>query len=374
MLGQDPVFSVSDAISVLNQTLEYAYPTIQIEGEISEFRVSKNKWVYFDIKDDESKIRCFGLVFQLTTPIEDGMKVLVIARPRLHNLYGFSLNILSIKPVGEGSIKKSQDLLKAKLEKEGLFSDERKRTLPYAPEKIGLITSEQSAAYADFIKIMNTRWQDVEVNLYNVAVQGEEAGDEIIKAINYFNLLACPPEVLVIIRGGGSADDLSAFSLENVTRAVAGSRIPSLVAVGHEVDVSLAELAADMRASTPSNAAELLFPDKSQITKYLNKQRDNFDLLVDAYINNQQAKIDNVLINISHQLQKFIDYKLSQLTLADSMLEGAHPRTALKRGFAIVQKKGKLVSSIKQLSMNDNIEITLSDGEFNADVRGIIKS
>ena len=138
--------------------------------------------------------------------------------------------------------------------------------------------------------------------------------------------------------------------------------------------MSLAELAADMRASTPSNAAELLFPDKSQITKYLNKQRDNFDLLVDAYINNQQAKIDNVLINISHQLQKFIDYKLSQLTLADSMLEGAHPRTALKRGFAIVQKKGKLVSSIKQLSMNDNIEITLSDGEFNADVRGIIKS
>jgi exodeoxyribonuclease VII large subunit len=260
----DPVFSVSDAIAVINQTFDSVYPTMTVVGELANFNISKNRWVYADLKDDSAKMRLFGTIFQLPGPLEDGMQLEIVGEPRLHPQFGFSLNIRSIRPVGEGSIKKAANLLQEKLEKEGLFSEIRKRPVPYAPIRVGLIASEESAAYFDFIKILNARWQGVEVELYNSVVQGDSAVESLVSAISFFNQESEPVEVLVMIRGGGSADDLSAFSSEQVVRAVASSRIPTAVAIGHEVDISLAELAADLRASTPSNAAELLFPDKKE--------------------------------------------------------------------------------------------------------------
>ena len=255
----EPIFTISQAVAVLNQTLGAVYPTITVVGELSQFTISKQRWIYADIKDETAKLRLFGTIYQLTMPLEDGMMVEVVAEPRIHAQYGFSLTIRSIRPAGEGSIKKAADILHAKLEKEGLFSEDRKRPVPYGPAKIGLITSGQSAAYADFIKIVRARWGGVTISLYNVAVQGESASEEIVKALHYFNQTNEDIEALVVIRGGGSADDLHAFSAESVTRAVAASRIPTVVGVGHENDVSLAELAADLRARTPNNDAQLLF-------------------------------------------------------------------------------------------------------------------
>lgn len=365
-----PKFDVTSAVAVLNQTLDYAFPTITVIGEISDFRISKEKWLYFDIKDDQSKLKCFGTIYQLRMPLDSGMQVEIVANPRLHNLYGFSLNIQSVRPVGEGSIKKALDLLRAKLEKEGLFAVERKRYVPTAPAKIGLITSEQSAAYADFIKIMNARWQGVEVELYNVQVQGESAPDTIVDAIHYFDQQPDPVEVLVVIRGGGSLDDLSAFSTEQVTRAVAASRIPTLVAIGHEVDLSLSELAADMRASTPSNAAELLFPEKKEVSKNLQLKLRNLSELIFQRLDLKSAQLNKAKMTLTHSIEQVLLQKTQELKYAKSVLENAHPRSTLRRGYALIQNNGKLVSSVKQVAIGNILNVEFKDGSINAKVEG----
>ena len=264
-MSPELTLTVSEFVAVLNQTLEFAYPNVTVSGELANFRVSKNRWVYFDLKDEESSVKFFGTIYQLPGPLEDGMMLAVSGMPRLHPLYGFSVNVVSIRPVGEGSIKKAAKLLEAKLAGEGLFDLERKRPLPYPPTHIGLITSAESAAYRDFVKVLGARWGGIKISLIDVQVQGEVSPAQLVAAIEQFNQAAEPPEVLVVTRGGGSAEDLQAFSTEQVTRAVAASRIPTLVAIGHEVDISLAELAADQRASTPSNAAELLVPDRRAV-------------------------------------------------------------------------------------------------------------
>jgi len=366
-----PIFSVSDAVAVLNQTLDYAFPSMTIIGEISSFNVSKGKWLYFDIKDDGSKLKCFGTVFQLKMPLEDGMKVELIAKPRLHNLYGFSLNVVSVRPVGEGSIKKASDLLLAKLEKERLFAVDRKRPIPHAPVRVGVIASEQSAAYADFIKIMNARWRGVEIELYDSLVQGADAPDSLIAGINYFNQLSHTPEVLVITRGGGSADDLAAFSEEQVVRSVAASRIPTLVAIGHEVDTSLAELAADLRASTPSNAAELLFPDQADVASSLALKKSALQDGLRNRLDKEQATIERYKSQLSVAVDRMLTQKSSELSHAKSLLETVHPKATLKRGYALIELEGRLVSSVKQLHVDQNIDVTLRDGKINAKVKGV---
>ena len=261
----NPTFTVSDFVAVFNQTIEYAYPTVTITGELANFRVSKGKWVYFDLKDDTSSVRFFGTVYMLPGPLEDGMLLQVDGVPRLHPTFGFSITAQSLKPVGEGSLKKAAALLEAKLTKEGLFSDERKRAIPYPPKRIGLIASGESAAYADFMKILTGRWGGIEIVHVDSQVQGAAAPAQIIRALDLLNAHGEELEAIVITRGGGSADDLQAFNVEQVVRAVAASRVPTLVAIGHEVDTSLAERAADRRASTPSNAAELLVPDRQAV-------------------------------------------------------------------------------------------------------------
>ena len=165
------------------------------------------------------------------------MVIKAVGKPKMHNIYGFSFNIQAINPVGEGTIKKATDLLEKKLLAEGLFDQDRKRSMPYPPDRIGLITSGESAAYADFAKIINERWVGLDIDLFSVLVQGDKAPDEICNAIKFFNESSTPPDILVITRGGGSAEDLWAFSTEKVTRAVAGSRIPTIVAIGHEIDL-----------------------------------------------------------------------------------------------------------------------------------------
>jgi exodeoxyribonuclease VII large subunit len=299
--------SVSEFVALLNQTLEYAYPSVTIVGELANFRVSRNKWVYFDLKDDNASVKFFGSVYQLPGPLEDGMLLKVRGVPRLHNLYGFSVNIAQIQPTGEGSIKKAAQLLQAKLAKEGLFDESRKRPLPYPPARLGLIAAKQSAAYADFVKILNARWRGMAVEHIDVQVQGEAAPAQLVAAIEQFNSHVEPPAALVIIRGGGSAEDLAAFSTEVVTRAVAASRVPTLVAIGHEVDLSLAELAADRRASTPSNAAELLVPDRQHVLAWLGDADAQMQQCVDRRFQSARADIGqraNVIEQtVSHYLQ-----------------------------------------------------------------------
>lgn len=365
----DVVVSVSEFVALLNQTLDYVFPNIVITGELANFRVSKNRWVYFDLKDEDSSVKFFGTVYMLPGPLEDGMLMQVRGTPHMHNLYGFSVNVQTMRPAGEGSIRKAAELLTAKLQGEGLFDASRKRALPYPPSHIGLITSRQSAAYADFTKILGARWGGLHIDMIDVQVQGEAAPEQIVAAIGRFNEMAEPPEVLVLIRGGGSADDLAAFSTESVTRAVAASRVPTLVAIGHEVDLSLAELAADRRASTPSNAAELLVPDKRTELHSLAQAAERMYDLVQDHIFEERGTLERFVVDSAKTVERALQRQRTHLDQVRQLLEVLSPQAALKRGYAIVRlENGTLVRSAADAPVGAIVRIRVASDEIDARV------
>jgi exodeoxyribonuclease VII large subunit len=363
------VLSPVDFVALLNQTLEFAYPTVTIEGELSNFRISKNRWVYFDLQDDAASVKFFGTVYMLPGPLEDGLKLRVVGSPRLHPRFGFSINILSMAPVGEGSIKKAADLLAAKLEAEGLFDPARKRLLPPAPKTIGLITAAASAAYADFIKILNERWGGIEILLADVYVQGAQSPLQIVRAIEHFNELPSLVDVLVITRGGGSAEDLAAFSDERVVRAVAASRVPTLGGVGHEVDVSLAELAADQRASTPTNAAQLVVPDRRETIAGLAAVEKSFRELLSQRLQADSQAAAQAREYLTSQVNLHLSSYHKSLDMVRKLINVFDPGAALKRGYAIVSQGGRHISSIKGLRPGDSLSVQLADGTIGASVQ-----
>jgi len=342
-----PIFSVSDFIAVFNQTLEYAYPSVEIEGEVASFKVNQGKFVFFDIKDKTGSVSCFMTVWQMRVPIEDGMKIIITAIPKITQWGKFSLTIKSLRPSGEGSLKKSFELLKAKLASEGLFALERKRQLPHIPQHVAVISSTQAAGYADFIKILGDRWGGVKVDVAHVQVQGEVAPDQIIRAINYFNQQETLPEVLVIIRGGGSADDLSAFNDEPLVRAIAGSRIPTLVGVGHEIDESLADLVADVRAATPSNAAQILVPDRNEIIRSAQDRVRSLLPRIIQLIDRQKQIINDSLITMIIGIERALDDQSRRLVSLQSVLAQLDPKAVLNRGYALIRglaKTGEIIN------------------------------
>jgi exodeoxyribonuclease VII large subunit len=366
---QDLILAPADFVALLNQTLELAYPLVTIEGELSNFRVSKNRWLYFDLQDELASVKFFGTVYNLPGPLEDGLKIRVIGAPRLHPRFGFSVNVSSISPVGEGSIKKAADLLAAKLQAEGLFDESRKRRLPEIPSRIGLITAANSAAYADFIKILDERWGGVEIHLADVYVQGAQAPEQIVRAVEYFNELSRLVDVLVITRGGGSAEDLASFSDERVVRVVAASRIPTLVAVGHEVDNSLAELAADLRASTPSNAAQLVVPSRSETIAGLAVARKSLTEIIDQRFQNAGQEIQSGREYLTSQVNLLLRDRLRMVESTKKLMVAFDPRAALRRGYAIISKQGKNINSVRQLTDGDKLSIQLADGKIGAKVQ-----
>lgn len=334
---------VSDLLALVNQTLEYAYPSVVVEGEVASFKISKGKYVFFDLKDDESAVSCFLMVYGLRQPLEDGMRVQVIAQPRLTVWGKFSLTVREVMPVGEGSIKRAFEMLVAKLQKEGLFDEARKRPLPRIPQHIGLVASVESAGYADFIKILNHRWGGAGVQVADVQVQGLGAAEQIIGAIDYFNQLAEPPEVLVIVRGGGSADDLSVFNDEQLVRTIASSRVPTLVGVGHEVDTTLADLAADVRAATPSNAAQILVPDRHAILAELEQRERRLYQRIELRAVDVRKQIDTAAIRMINRLQYVLNERRRDLAHAELLLKQLDPKVVLKRGYALVRDANKKV-------------------------------
>ena len=363
--------SVTDFVAVFNQTISFAYPNVTIEGELESLRVSKNKWVYFNLKDDHSSVKFFGTVHQLPGPLEDGMLIRVKGTPFLHYLYGFSINVQFMQPVGEGSLKKAAQLLEAKLTKEGLFDESRKRPISYPPARIGLITSVGSAAYHDFIKILGERWGGISIEVSDVQVQGEIAPSQIVNALEAFNSEKSPVDVVVIIRGGGSADDLAAFNSEIVTRSVATSRTPTLVAIGHEIDISLAEMAADKRGSTPTHAAEILSPDKRQLILDLSSQRVYINQLIESRFKIfLESLLDSKLSN-NESISLYFDDLKSNLTQKALLLDILSPLSALKRGYAIIRHGSQLLITGKGLKTGNEISIEFEDSKVISTVKKV---
>lgn len=363
------ILHVSDLLALVNQTLEYALPTVVVEGEVASFKLSKGKFVFFDLKDDEGAVNCFMMAYTLRQPLEDGMRVRVVAQPRLTAWGKFSLTVREVLPVGEGSIKRAFQMLLAKLQKEGLFDESRKRPLPHIPQRVGLIASVESAGYADFIKILNHRWGGVEVQVADVQVQGLGAAEQIIRAVDHFNQQAEPPEVLVMVRGGGSADDLSVFNDEQLVRAVAGSRVPTLVGVGHEVDTSLCDLAADVRAATPSNAAQILVPDRHALLAELaQRERRLYERLANR-AEHVRRRIDLATSHMLEHLRHAFNDRKRQVQQAELLLKQLDPTVVLKRGYALVRDEhGALVRGAGQLKEGDVLTIQVARAIIKAGV------
>lgn len=355
--------TVSDFVALVNQTLEYAYPSVAIIGEVAEFRVSQGKWVSFKLKDDDSVVDCFMGIYQLRIPIENGMKIMVVAAPRLNGKWGkFSLNVRAVKPVGEGSIKKGFELLKAKLEAEGLFAPERKRSLPRVPSHVGVITSTESAAYADFCKIINERWGGMSVEVAHTQVQGDPAADQIIRAIKYFNNLEVLPDVLVIVRGGGSAEDLMTFNDELLAREIAGSRIPTLVGVGHEVDHTLSDMVADRRAATPTNAAEILVPDRREIIRSAHQQATSLGHQLIQAIDQYSERTKEQLEAAFRRIVEKLDDSFGRLETLKMAVAQVNPENVLKQGYALIRG---------DIKPGSNIEIETHQSHITAEVKDV---
>ena len=376
----------TEFIAIINDTLEMNYEDVEIVGEVASFKVNQGKWVFFDIKDEESSISCFMTLWSLRQPLEDGMKVRIRGVPKLTKWGKFSVTVSAIQLVGEGSLKKAFEMLKKKLASEGLFNPVRKRGIPEHLTRLGVISSTQAAGYADFVKIINARWGGMKVFTAHTQVQGMDAPDQIMRALQYFNERG-DVQMIAILRGGGSADDLSCFNDEKLVRAVAASKIPVICGIGHEVDESLCDLACDVRASTPSNAAEMLTPDRNEIKKSLRKNMrvlaqsvvDDIEYaeeknrgkvekisrgLLAKYIEPKLNEVQKIIIDVLKNIKREFEMRENYVKQKEVMLEALNPEVVLRQGYAILAGK---------VSPGNVVKITTYDAEIITLVQEIIK-
>jgi exodeoxyribonuclease VII large subunit len=377
---EERIMTVSELNTLVNA--ELSQMAVRVRGEISDLRVN-GKFVYFDLKDDSSRINCFMMSFQLHQQLEDGMEAIVAGSPGVYVPYGkYTFRARTVEPVGEGALRRAFELTRRKLEEEGLFSEEHKKPLPRFPERIGLITSREAAAYSDFLRILRNRWCGVEISFIDVAVQGEDAAEEIAGAIETLNTHMPAPDVLALVRGGGSLEDLAAFNDEHVARAIFASRIPMVVGVGHERDTTLADMAADVRASTPSNAAERIVPDRSEIGGELEMFFSGLDAGMERSLRNHKQMLDGFLARIESVLRektekgRLLSSRLEavfsvrfrsfneKLLQSASLLRALNPAGILRRGYSITLRDGKVVKGVSEVKRGDKVKSVLFKGFF----------
>lgn len=332
--GEKP-YRVSELINHCNFILEREFNEVLVEGEVASFKINQGKWVFFDLKEEEFSLNCFMPLNQLGVALTDGMKIRARVLPKVTNWGKFSLTVRQVLPIGEGNIKKSFELLKKKLTAEGLFDPAKKRPLPTNLSKIGVISSTNAAGYLDFLKILDNRWGGLEIKTVNTQVQGLSAPEQIIRALDFFNQRA-DVEVIAILRGGGSADDLSAFNDEKLARAIAASRIPVITGIGHEIDESLADLAADVRASTPSNAAERLTPDRSAVLYQIHGGIANARRYLLEQIDQVEQQLSETLCSAKQLILQKLDSTAQHVSATRKILASLSPEEVLRRGYAIL--------------------------------------
>lgn len=359
------VYSVSDFVSGVNELLA-GIPAC-VEGEVSNFKIAQNRFVWFDLKDESSYVSCFLLAFQLDQPLEDGMMIQVTGRPSLFQKSGkFHLRVNKIQVMGEGSLKRQYELLKVKLTKEGLFNPERKRPLPRFPKKIGLVTSSDAAAYTDVLKILKNRWAGIEILHFPVNVQGAQAVPQVVAALQEINhSYSKQLDVVILTRGGGSMEDLQAFNDEAVVRAAFALKVPLVAAIGHERDETLVEYVADQRASTPSNAAERVVPDKRDVMAQIQTSVERqYRALQNAHhvITERTSTAVSILTQQMQQYHRNLDH------LVD-LLHSYNPKQILQRGYTITRDtSGAVLSKPKQVKAGDELETIFADGSVQSKV------
>jgi len=391
-----PILSVSEITRQIKGTLEEGFSNVAVQGEISNFHRHSSGHLYFTLKDERSQIqavmwrsRAQSLFF---TP-QEGMKAIARGSITVYEVRGnYQLDVALLQPMGVGELQLAFERLKQKLAAEGLFDEDHKRPLPQYPVRIGIVTSPTGAAIHDIINVIGRRFPSVELVLIPVKVQGTGAAEEIATAIGDLNSLG-GIDLMIVGRGGGSLEDLWAFNEEIVARAIYASAIPVVSAVGHEIDFTIADFVADLRAPTPSAAAELVVPDRADIIELLRNfcytahrivehrlstDRKAIANLLRSYSFNRPADIlrqhlqhlDELQASMEHALSHKVELTRQAVQSLQKRIESVHPRRILDRGYSLVRRDGRIVSRVKFLHPKDDIEIEMSDGRTSAQIEG----
>jgi exodeoxyribonuclease VII large subunit len=387
--------SVSQLVGRLKALVETDYGNVTVEGELSDFHRARSGHCYFSLVDDEAQLECVmwrrvaaGVGF---TP-EDGMLVEIDGKISIYEDRGkLQCYADTMRLAGEGALRKAFEKLKKRLRREGLFEADKKQPLPAFPETVGLVTSGQSAALQDLVTGLRRRFPSVSVQLRPVAVQGHGAGDEIAAAVDAFAAMDAPPDVLVVGRGGGSAEDLWAFNEEVVARAIHACGVPVVSAVGHETDTSIADLVADERAATPSTGAEVVVPDRRDVVEAVRGLHDTLQQAAESQIREGRAtvqrlvqsrgfhrpagrvrrlqqRLDELTGRLERAAPRLLDAKRRRLDALRSRLRALDPQRPLGRGYAFVEQDGRPVRSAEALAEGDTVMLAFEDGERGARV------
>jgi exodeoxyribonuclease VII large subunit len=390
--GPEHPFSVSEVTSRIRSLLERepSFQNLWIEGEVSNFSQASSGHCYFTLKDSAARISCViwrSTARRLRYLPKSGDQVVAHGNIGLYEAGGqYQLYVDAVQPAGRGTLYQEYERLKAQLEAEGLFDPERKRPLPAFPRRIGVVTSPTAAALRDVLNVLRRRYPLVEALLSPTLVQGDAAPPRIVAALDALNARD-DVDVILVVRGGGSLEDLWAFNDERVARAVAASRIPVVSGVGHETDFSLADFAADRRAPTPSAAAEVATPDRSELRMGISQTRDRLDRLIAAQLNERRNRIQQLQRNLQHlsprtrldNARQQVDGLTAQLDSAfrhcldrdtqhvqelTARLTNLDPERVLQRGYAIVRERGteKVLSSTSQARPNLALDLQMHDG------------
>ncbi len=369
---------------------------VWVEGEVSNFSRPQSGHCYFSLKDAASQIRCVmwrSTAARLARLPEDGQKVLVHGAVGVYEQQGvYQLYVNEVLPTGIGELYVLFERLKTRLRDEGLFAEERKRPLPPYPRRIGIVTSPTGAALRDILHVLRRRFPCVEVTLAPTPVQGAEAPDQIAAAIGWLNEhTEC--DVLIVARGGGSLEELQPFNDERVARAIHGSRIPVVSGVGHETDLTIADMVADRRAPTPSAAAEVATPERADLLGAIREGRSRLARAVAESVQSSAERLSYLtraleraspIHRVNYQRQQvderqrrmiarcqgaFSRWNLAAGSLA-KRLDSLNPDATLARGYSIVslERTEDVVSSCRQVESGDRIAVRVSDGQFGGQV------
>lgn len=362
------IVPVGQFVELINLYLQEIGEVI-VEGEIGELKLSQGRWLFLTIKDSQASLSVFAVLAQITNfnSLSEGMLVRVRGVPKLYQRSGrFSLVASEILPAGEGSLKMAFERLKKELDQEGLFALSRKRQITRYPERLGLLTANNSQAYSDFVKVLKHRLGGIEITFYPIKVQGNEAVDSILAGFRYFSQKKLRFDAIVLLRGGGSLEDLQAFNDERVVRQIYSSLDPVITGIGHESDWTLADLVADVRASTPSNAAELLVFDKRELLAKL--ERHNKTIASQLQLILLEKK--NFLIKFSGLLESMINKYQHKLLTLSRLLDSLDYRNVLKRGYSITYDgNGQVLKNINQVKIWGSIITKLAVGEIFSQIK-----
>ena len=394
-LPQNIVFSVSQITDLIKEILETSFRTITIEGEISNWRPSAAGHIYFTLKDNAAQIKAVifrGAAMKLSFRPKDGDKVRCTGSLSVYAPQGnYQIIVNTMEIAGAGNILQMLEERKKKLAAEGLFDENRKKSLPLFPRRIGVVTSPTGAAIRDIINVTKRRNPGTEIIVLPAIVQGDGAAETICKMIeiaNFYELC----DVLIVGRGGGSLEDLLPFSEESVVRAIAASKIPTISAVGHEIDWAICDYAADRRAPTPSAAAEMAVPLLADIKQNLTTYKNNFYEVINQKVYNTRLMIKSFnpeslevrfrniqqpLLNrfataredlVMNMKEKIRDLRV-RIATSKTVLENASPQTIFDRGYSMVTgPDGKIVRDATVLKRGDKISITPAKGKIEAEV------